>query len=342
MEIQTGDEVLAPAYYCGSEIDPLIKAGARVTLYRVDRSCRIDIADIRKRICKKTRVIYLTYFYGFPQDIHALKELCDQYGLYLLEDCALSLFSLTESRNLGATGDLSVFNLTKVLPVPDGGILIVNNKMLNRAPLEFAAPDKLIILRRLLPFLKSNILRYMSRKKPLQPSYRILYWLLNGKRIREIEKEIQKAGQSKIRSDMYYDARKMHARTMSSWTKRMLGAYQPDKIRKARRENYTLLACLLRGLRSVTILFPDLEEGVCPLNLPILVENRDRLHIELYKRGIDAGAYWKGYHSAFPLHEYPEAQYLKNHVLALPIHQELDERHVRYIADTLIDVLKGN
>ena len=48
MGLRPGDEVLAPAYYCGSEIDPLIKAGAKVTLYRVDAACRIDIEDLRK------------------------------------------------------------------------------------------------------------------------------------------------------------------------------------------------------------------------------------------------------------------------------------------------------
>jgi len=62
MRLRPGDEVLAPSYYCGSEIDPLIKAGATVTMYRVDRACSIDIDDIRRRINKKTRAVYVTHF----------------------------------------------------------------------------------------------------------------------------------------------------------------------------------------------------------------------------------------------------------------------------------------
>ena len=98
---------------------------------------------------------------------------------------------------------------------------------------------------------------------------------------------------------------------------------------------------MIRDAKSLSILYPELAEGVCPMNLPILVENRDRLQLEMYKRGVDAGAFWKGYHAAFPLNDFPEAQYLKDHVLVLPIHQDLDERQVRYVADTLLDLLEG-
>jgi dTDP-4-amino-4,6-dideoxygalactose transaminase len=341
MSVRPGDEVLAPAYYCGSEIDPLLKAGARVSLYRVDKACMIDIEDLRKRITARTKAVYVTHFYGFPQDIETIKAICTERRLFLLEDCALALFSENGNKKLGTTGDMAVFSLTKALPVPDGGVLIVNNKSLDRLAIQWQAPDQAIILRRLLPFLKTNVLVQLSGQPALKLLYSKLFSLLNNPRIKACEKELLESGLSLIRPDMYYDDQKMNARAMSLKTEGMLGAFQPGEIRGIRRRNYSILAGMLRDSKSLAILFPDLSEGVCPLNLPILVEKRDTLQIEMYKRGIDAGAFWKGYHETFPLKDFPEAQYLKDHVLVLPIHQELDERQVRYIANTLLDILEG-
>jgi perosamine synthetase len=342
MGLGLGDEVLAPAYHCGSEIDPLMKAGAKISLYRVDAKCRIDIEDIRKRINARTKAIYVTHFYGFPQDVETIKSICNEHRLFLVEDCALALFSANGKKKLGATGNLAIFSLTKALPVPDGGVLIVNDDSLDGLSIQWRSPDQAIILRRLLPFLKTNLLVHISRRPSMVPLYRLLYSILNGRRIDASEKDLQVTGLSPIRSDMYYDDENMNARAMSSRTKEMLGAFHPEEIRQARHRNYALLAGMLKDEKSFSVLFPELPEGVCPLNLPILVKNRDRLQLEMFKRGVDAGAFWKGYHAAFPLHDFPEAQYLKDHVLALPIHQELNEFHLRYIADNLRDVLRGN
>src|SRR4051812_21593756 len=54
-QISEADEVLVPAYNCGSEISPLIATGARVSMYRVDSNAQIDFADLCKRITDRTR-----------------------------------------------------------------------------------------------------------------------------------------------------------------------------------------------------------------------------------------------------------------------------------------------
>ena len=94
LSLGQGDEILAPAYNCGSEIDPLLRSGATVSLYRVDRNTNIDLADIERRITGRTKAIYVTHYFGFPQpQIMALKALCERGGIFLIEDCALALFS---------------------------------------------------------------------------------------------------------------------------------------------------------------------------------------------------------------------------------------------------------
>ena len=46
LRLNPGDEVLVPAYNCGSELDPLLDAGLTLRLYPVGRDARIDPAQI--------------------------------------------------------------------------------------------------------------------------------------------------------------------------------------------------------------------------------------------------------------------------------------------------------
>ena len=107
LQLKADDEVLAPAYHCGSEIDALLKSGVKVTLYEMDRDCNINIPDIKNRITAKTKAIYITHFFGFPQDVVKVKQFCEQNKLYLIEDCAMSLFSCNGTEIIGTTGRFS-------------------------------------------------------------------------------------------------------------------------------------------------------------------------------------------------------------------------------------------
>lgn len=119
--LQDGDEVLAPAYNCGSEIDPLVHAGLKVRLYPVGKDLRADPSRIEPLISDRTRAIYVTHYFGILQpELTALRTLCNSYGLRMIEDCALSLLS-GESPAEGLMGDISVFCFHKFVPVPEGG-----------------------------------------------------------------------------------------------------------------------------------------------------------------------------------------------------------------------------
>jgi dTDP-4-amino-4,6-dideoxygalactose transaminase len=48
-------------------------------------------------------------------------------------------------------------------------------------------------------------------------------------------------------------------------------------------------------------------------------------------RGIAAIAWWAGYHRELRWEEFTEARFLKDRLLVLPIHQDLDQLHMRFI-----------
>jgi dTDP-4-amino-4,6-dideoxygalactose transaminase len=338
LQLKADDEVLAPAYHCGSEIDPLLKSGVKVILYEVDRNCKINITDIKNKITAKARAIYVTHYFGFPQAVLTVKKLCEQNNLYLIEDCAMALFSCNGAEIIGRIGDLSVFSLTKTLPVPDGGLLVVNNTSLGKLSVTLDQPSSLTIIRRLLPFIKSNLLIFLSKNILLRRLYSIIFKGLNFYRIKDAEKKIHMGGECLISSDLYY-YEELNKHAISGISNRMMKSFRPDEIKSIRRNNYHTLADLLCRQENLRILYPELPSGVCPLNFPIIIENRDIVRLELYKRGIDADAFGKCYHIDFPLHDYPDSCFLKSHLLSLPIHQNLDAKHMKYIADTLTNIL---
>ena len=119
-------EVLVPSYHHGVEIEALLDAGARVRFYRVGKTFDVDLEDVEKKIGSRTTALYLTHFAGFPGPVREMKRLAERHALPLIEDCALSLFSMDGDLPLGVTGDVAIFCLYKVLPVPNGGALVIN------------------------------------------------------------------------------------------------------------------------------------------------------------------------------------------------------------------------
>jgi hypothetical protein len=79
----------------------------------------------------------------------------------------------------------------------------------------------------------------------------------------------------------------------------------------------------------------DLKEGICPLFFPILVEDKHAAARALWQRGIGAVEFWNRDPRA-DCDGGADAQYLRAHVLELPIHQGVNRAQVEYIADQVL------
>jgi dTDP-4-amino-4,6-dideoxygalactose transaminase len=107
-----------------------------------------------------------------------------------------------------------------------------------------------------------------------------------------------------------------------------------DGIRRKRRENFLFLRQKLEG--RVSMLRKDLDGGVCPLFFPILVQDKHAAARALWQRGIGAVEFWNEVRPLADQDSGPEAQYLRAHVLELPIHQDVRPSQVEYIADQVL------
>ena len=121
----------------------------------------------------------------------------------------------------------------------------------------------------------------------------------------------------------------------SKITRHILRHTSVETVVRCRRDNYSALFEKIKKVKQIRPLYNELPDGVCPLYLPVLVEDRDTVSIRLNEMGIMVVQWWAGFHKGLDWAEFPEAKYLKEHLLAVPVHQQLTQQNIDYIFSSL-------
>ena len=124
MGVGPGDEVLVPAYHSPSMVPPVLWRAAAPVFYKVRPDASVDLDDVASRLTAASKAIMVTSYFGFPQDLSAIRAFCDAHGLQMLEDCAHSFFGEHHGRPVGSWGDYAIASSMKFYPIYEGGCLI--------------------------------------------------------------------------------------------------------------------------------------------------------------------------------------------------------------------------
>ena len=130
----TGREVIVPTNTFVSTPNSVIFAGGKPVFADMNSdSLCIDVEDVKRKVSSKTAGVIVVHIAGLvcPQ-INELKTLCDEKGLFLLEDCAHAHGATINGRKAGTFGDVGCFSFypTKVMTSCEGGMIITNNDSL--------------------------------------------------------------------------------------------------------------------------------------------------------------------------------------------------------------------
>ncbi|WP_371170543.1 DegT/DnrJ/EryC1/StrS family aminotransferase [Aliiroseovarius sp. 2305UL8-7] len=322
LRLVPGDQVLVPAYNCGSELDPLLDAGLDLQFYQVDRTTRPDLDDLERKITPATKAIYLIHYFGMLQpDAHAIRALCEKNGLYLIEDCALSLLS-GEVPAEGLAGDISLFCFYKLLPVVAGGAIVLNSDRLEFDAEFDAAPPRSLVMKPYLRLALQTVLGARNIRKIAMKRRRVS---------NDVPRE-PSTSEPDMPVGYYFDPALRRSR-LSSYTKKALVGFDVMNVREKRRENFATYQRMLKDEPGLVPLFPELPSTDCPLSYPVLVNDRDGLARKLSVLGIAATPWWSGYNQKLDWGGFADARYLKDHILALPCGQHLNETHITLISD---------
>ena len=109
--IRPGDEVIGVAAGFPTTVNPILQCGAVPVFVDVDiPTYNIDASLIEAAISPRTKAIMLAHTLGNPYNLKVVREICDRYGLWLVEDCCDALGSRYEGRLVGTFGDIGTLS----------------------------------------------------------------------------------------------------------------------------------------------------------------------------------------------------------------------------------------
>lgn len=127
--IGAGDEIIMPAFTFVASFEAVLSVGAIPVLVDIDETLTLDPAAVRAAVTPKTKCIMPVHMCGSMADLGALKQICDEHKLILLEDACQSIGGTYKGKSLGTIGDAGTFSFdfVKTITCAEGGVVMTNN-----------------------------------------------------------------------------------------------------------------------------------------------------------------------------------------------------------------------
>lgn len=270
--------VLLPAYigYTDREgsgvLDPVCELEIPFSFFAVGRDLLADPATIEQSLIREPEIdlVLLIHYFGWPGgDVAAIRSICDEANVLLVEDCAHAFQWGHSDPSLGILGDYAFFSIHKHLACASGGVL---HSVKGSYPVSMFPEQEPIDLSAL------DIL---------------------------------------ARADL-------------------------SAIAKMRREN---LLRALEGIANIEGLHPIRSDiPLVPQSLPVWVEGemkREKLYFQLMERGVPTTALYYRLHPSLKPEHFPHSFEVSDHILNLPIHQDMSADGIDFMLREIQAALTG-
>lgn len=131
--IGPGDEVILPSFTIISCVLQIVRSGARPVLVDSDPDTwNMDTTQIEEKITQRTKALMVVHIYGLPVDMDPVLNLCQRYGLKLIEDAAEMIGQTCRDKPCGSFGDISTvsFYPNKHITTGEGGMILTDDDAL--------------------------------------------------------------------------------------------------------------------------------------------------------------------------------------------------------------------
>lgn len=138
--LKDGDEVLTSPLTCTATNWPILANGLKIKWVDVNAyDLNINISNLRRKLSKKTKVIMVVHWGGYPVDLDELKQIQDdakkKFGFRpaIIEDCAHAFGSTYNGVKIGNHGNICCFSFQAIKHINsgDGGLLVLPHQKLN-------------------------------------------------------------------------------------------------------------------------------------------------------------------------------------------------------------------
>lgn len=300
-------KVMLPIYTCDTVIQPFIDEGWNFYFYKINKNLTINEDDFRNVFASvNPAVVFVHSYFGFntlSNDYSLLKE-CQSRGSTIVEDMTQSLFS---NHHL-EFADYYVTSFRKFIAIPDGGALISKNDF---TLLNLESANELIADVALEAFeLKRNY--FVTANKKLKEQFRKKYQELN-----------------------YLIGENDSLKQINNISHKIIDSCDVSEICCIRKANYTYLYENIIQYSWIQPVLTEINDGICPLYLPVYVKNRKELQSFLAERNIYCPVIWPKSENILETDSVTE--YMYEHMLCIPIDQRYGLEEMNVIREALKD-----
>jgi dTDP-4-amino-4,6-dideoxygalactose transaminase len=370
LNIGYGSEVVIPDFAC--QILPITAfcVGATPKFFDIGKQNLTPSVDqIEAAITPKTKAIIFVHLFGLPVDPSPILHIARQKGIAFIDDAAQALGASINGRKAGSFGDLGILTFNKFLEVDLGGAVTTNNRELAdkirslRAKLESKSIIvslgygltsrlglKLKPARRAI-FFASNQLRKMTSITFAKKHFRETNdWVVPFPEVMKLWRQ-ETLRPEVVDQLMTYAGRYWHNREMDKCE--ILGL----------KHEFRKIDSYLEDRRRIAALYKDLLESEhfsavdtggtsrpSYLRFPVLADDSRRLSRcmrELSRVGIKIEYRYKPLHSSpffswtSPNTSYEGSTHVYQHILPLPIRQNMDANEVQKVVSIVKSASSG-
>lgn len=304
------DEVICPSLTFVATVNAIRYVGATPVFADICglHDLTIDPLEVEKLITPRTKAIIVMHYAGYPCHMDAVLSIAKQYKLKVIEDACHGPLSEYHGQKLGTFGDIGCFSFftNKNISTGEGGMIVTNND-------DLASKIKL---------LRSHGMTAMSYQRSIghATTYDVVALGYNS-RMDDIRASIGIVQLSKLSDDLV-----------------------------KRQEIRNLYVELLQNEENLIVPFADNKEFNSNYIFPVVLANstagkRDEARNLIHKAGIQTSIHYPSVHR-FSIYKNPKwslplTEYVSDNEITLPMYGKLSNDSVRYICETLKNVLKS-
>lgn len=137
--VGSGDEVLVSTLTFAASANPVVYLGGRPvfidserTSWNMDPTLLAETLRAKAHIGRLPKAVVLVHLYGQSADMQSICEVCERYGVALVEDAAEALGTTHQGRAAGSLGKVGIFsfNGNKIITTSGGGMLVTQDAVL--------------------------------------------------------------------------------------------------------------------------------------------------------------------------------------------------------------------
>ena len=134
--LKSGDEIITVAAGFPTTVNPILQNNLTPVFIDVElETYNVNTDEIEKAVSNKTKAIILAHTLGNPFNIKKVKEICEKYNLWLIEDCCDAFGSTYDNKKAGTFGDIATLSFYPAhhITMGEGGAVLTNNPVLKKA-----------------------------------------------------------------------------------------------------------------------------------------------------------------------------------------------------------------